>query len=72
MLETVTAAQHPEIKRMKQEMIDMGAIGSVMSGSGPTVIGLFKDKKLANDARLYMQKKRCDAFVVHTTGRRTF
>lgn len=71
-LETVTAAQHPEIKRMKQEMIDMGATGSVMSGSGPTVIGLFKDKKLANDARIYMQKKRCDAFVVHTTGRRTF
>ncbi|MBR6523170.1 MAG: 4-(cytidine 5'-diphospho)-2-C-methyl-D-erythritol kinase [Clostridia bacterium] len=71
-LETVTANQHPEIKRMKQEMIDMGAIGSVMSGSGPTVIGLFKDKKLANDARIYMQKKRCEAFVVHTTGRRTF
>lgn len=71
-LETVTAAQHPEIKRMKQEMIDLGATGSVMSGSGPTVIGLFKDKKLANDARIYMQKKRCDAFVVRTTGRRTF
>lgn len=71
-LETVTATRHPEIKRMKQEMIDMGATGSVMSGSGPTVIGLFKDKKLANDARIFMQKKHCDAFVVHTTGRRTF
>lgn len=70
-LETVTAVQHPEIKRIKQEMIDLGAIGSVMSGSGPTVIGLFKDKKLANDARMIMRKKRCDAFVVHTTGRRT-
>lgn len=71
-LETVTADRHPEINRMKQEMIDLGATGSVMSGSGPTVIGLFKDKKLANDARIYMQRKRCDAFVVHTTGRRTF
>ena len=71
-LETVTATRHPEIKRMKQEMIDMGATGSVMSGSGPTVIGLFKDKKLANDARIFMKKRHCDAFVVHTTGRRTF
>ncbi|MFA7636742.1 MAG: 4-(cytidine 5'-diphospho)-2-C-methyl-D-erythritol kinase [Monoglobales bacterium] len=70
-LETVTAKEHPEIKRIKQEMIDFGAMGSVMSGSGPAVIGLFKDKKLANDARVYMQKKRCDAFVVRTTPRKT-
>ncbi len=70
-LETVTATQYPEIKRIKQEMIDFGAIGSVMSGSGPTVIGLFKDKKAANDARIVMQKKRYAAFVVHTIPKRT-
>lgn len=71
-LETVTAKQYPEIKRIKQEMIDLGAIGSVMSGSGPSVIGIFKDKKLANDARIFMQKKKCESFVVHTIGRRIF
>ncbi len=71
-LETVTAKQYSDIKRIKQEMIDLGAIGSVMSGSGPSVIGIFKDKKLANDARIFMQKKKCESFVVHTIGRRIF
>lgn len=68
-LETVTANEHPVIKKIKQEMIELGALGSVMSGSGPTVIGLFNDKKLANDAKSIMLKKRYEAFVVNTTGR---
>ncbi len=68
-LETVTARENKIIGKLKQEMIELGAVGSVMSGSGPTVIGLFKDKKLANDARIIMQKNRCNAFVVHTVGR---
>lgn len=70
-LETVTAKENPVIGKIKQEMIELGAMGSVMSGSGPTVIGLFKDKKLANDAKIIMQKNRCSAFVVHTLGRNT-
>lgn len=69
-LETVTAAEHPIIKKIKQDMIELGALGSVMSGSGPTVIGLFTDKKLANDAKNYMIKKRFEAFVVHTLKRK--
>lgn len=68
-LESVTAVENPIIGKIKQEMIEHGALGSVMSGSGPTVIGLFKDKKTANDARVIMQKNRCNAFVVHTVGR---
>ena len=70
-LETVTAKEHPIIKKIKQDMIELGALGSVMSGSGPTVIGLFKDKKLANDAKNVMLKRRFDTFVVHTLKRKT-
>lgn len=69
-LETVTATNHPAIKKIKQDMIEFGAMGSVMSGSGPTVIGLFNDKKLANDAKNFMLKKRYEAFVVHTLKRK--
>lgn len=65
-LETVTVAKHPEIKRIKQEMIELGATGSVMSGSGPTVIGLFTDRKAANDAIIAMRKNRRETFVAHT------
>lgn len=39
-LETVTAAQHPEINYLKRKLIQFGAGGAAMSGTGPTVFGL--------------------------------
>lgn len=46
-LEDVTIKDHPEIKRIKQTMLENGALGSLMSGSGPTVFGIFDDKDKA-------------------------
>ncbi len=39
-LESVTLDMHPEVKKIKQQMIRFGADGVLMSGSGPTVFGL--------------------------------
>ena len=36
-LETVTVPDHPEIAEIKEIMVENGACGSLMSGSGPTV-----------------------------------
>lgn len=49
-LETVTIPAHPVIAQIKDMMMDCGAIGSLMSGSGPTVFGLFTNPKAAADA----------------------
>ena len=46
-LETVTIPDHPEIARIKSMMMENGACGSLMSGSGPTVFGLVKDEETA-------------------------
>ena len=46
-LETVTVPAYPVIARIKDMMLSMGAIGSLMSGSGPTVFGLFTNPKSA-------------------------
>ncbi len=46
-LETVTAARYPEIEEIKQTLLSLGANGALMSGSGPTVFGLFRDKAVA-------------------------
>ena len=46
-LEYVTSAKHPEIERLEKLMLDGGAIGAMMSGSGPTVYGLFREKDAA-------------------------
>jgi 4-diphosphocytidyl-2-C-methyl-D-erythritol kinase len=42
-LETVTAAAHPVIGEMEQALLEAGALGARMSGSGPTVFGIFEN-----------------------------
>lgn len=49
-LETVTIKEYPVIREIKEKMLEYGAIGSLMSGSGPTVFGLFTSPKAAQDA----------------------
>ena len=49
-LETVTIPDHPEIGTIKEILMDQGAEGALMSGSGPTVFGLFKDMEAAERA----------------------
>lgn len=43
-LESVTIPEHPQIKELKERMLQYGAMASLMSGSGPTVFGLSEDK----------------------------
>lgn len=50
-LEKVTISKYPEIQRIKQTLIASGADGALMSGSGPTVFGLFSDPEKARQAR---------------------
>lgn len=49
-LETVTIREYPVIQTLKDTMMEYGAIGSLMSGSGPTVFGLFTDPSAASYA----------------------
>ena len=39
-LESVTFKMHPEVERLKQQLLKFGAQGALMSGSGPTVFAL--------------------------------
>ena len=49
-LETVTVKAHPVIGTIREKMLDAGALGARMSGSGPTVFGLFEDNAAARKA----------------------
>ena len=44
-LETVTIPHYPEIQSIKECMLEHGALNAMMSGSGPTVFGIFEEKK---------------------------
>lgn len=50
-LESVTTAEHPEIVTAKKMLVEHGAKGALMSGSGPTVFGLFSDPRKAEKAK---------------------
>ena len=49
-LEQVTIGKFPEIKTIKNALLDLGAEAALMSGSGPSVFGLFKDAQQATKA----------------------
>ena len=56
-LEDVTIPMHPVIDRIKQEMKDAGALNAMMSGSGPTVFGLFESRAAAREAQRQIREK---------------
>ncbi len=57
-LETVTVSQYPMIETIKQALLSGGATGALMSGSGPTVFGLFRDKAMAREAFIKLSRNR--------------
>ena len=56
-LEDVTAPSRPIIGEMERDMKKMGALCSIMSGSGPTVFGIFDDESSARKCRNHMRDK---------------
>lgn len=56
-LETVTIKEYPLIDKIKEEMIQYGAIGSLMSGSGSTVFGIFDDESAIDNAEKEFRKQ---------------
>lgn len=56
-LETVTETNYPVITEIKKTLISYGAINSLMSGSGPTVFGIFRDGESVKKAYSLCRQK---------------
>jgi len=64
-LEKVTCRRYPEIAALKGELLKAGAVGSLMSGSGSSVFGVFRSKREAVHAfRRLRQEEGAQAFLV--------
>jgi 4-diphosphocytidyl-2-C-methyl-D-erythritol kinase len=64
-LEEVSLKLHPELGNFKQMLLRNGALGALMTGSGPTVFGIFSDEKSAEKARIAIDKEfygKCAVF----------
>ena len=64
-LEYVTAENHPEIKELERIMLEGGAINSMMSGSGPTVFGMYDSLEAAEASyrKIVDEKKANQVFI---------
>ena len=64
-LESVTVKKYPVIDELKRRMRELGALNSLMSGSGPTVFGIFVDERSAREAFERMKKEypACQVFL---------
>ncbi|AWZ49333.1 4-(cytidine 5'-diphospho)-2-C-methyl-D-erythritol kinase [Clostridiaceae bacterium 14S0207] len=65
-LENITIGSYPAIGSIKKEMLSNGAIGTLMSGSGPTVFGIFDDMLKAQRAYEYFKENYTEVFITRT------
>ena len=57
-LETVTIPAYPVIDEIKHTMMKYGAMGAMMSGSGPTVFGIFEKEDKAQEVCRLLKKEK--------------
>lgn len=66
-LETVTEKEYPVISRIKERMKEEGALNALMSGSGPTVFGIFEEEAKARKAEEILRKEELSNQIFVTT-----
>lgn len=65
-LENVAVGMCPQISGIKKEMIRLDARGTVMSGSGPSVFGIFDDMLVAQRAFEFFREYYSEVFITRT------
>ena len=63
-LESAVIESYPEIQRIKDRLVTYGAVKALMSGSGPTVFGIFNCEEKAQDAFLHLGGGKYGKFKV--------
>lgn len=66
-LETVTVPAYPVINEIKRFMVEYGALGAMMSGSGPTVFGIYDTRGKARQAYRELRSRKLAKQVYLTT-----
>lgn len=61
--EPIVFAKYPELLQLKEEILMSGAVGSLMSGSGSSIFGLYEDLETAQKAYLKLQRHNLLCFL---------
>jgi len=69
-LETVTIHEYPQLAQIKEWLLGQGALGALMSGSGPTVFGVFAERGQALRVEMLARDiwKKCWVAAVEVMG----
>jgi 4-diphosphocytidyl-2-C-methyl-D-erythritol kinase len=68
-LEPVTCQMHPVVGNIRRQLLQCGAIGAMMSGSGPTVFGFFRHYDRAQKAYKNLKKTYAQVYITRTVKR---
>lgn len=66
LLENVTIRKHKVLYKIKENLVANGAVGAMMSGSGPTIFALFDDMQIARRCYDDLKEKYVDVFLTRT------
>jgi len=64
-LEPVVFAKHPTLRKIKETLIQSGAVSAAMSGSGASLFGLYRDRNLATSAAKALQNNGLEIFLTN-------
>ena len=64
--ESVVFEKCPKSEKVKKELLDSGAEIVMMSGSGPSIFGIFENAESANIAKEKLISKGYRAFIAHS------
>ncbi len=64
-LEAVTLHLYPLLQQIKKLLLSCGALGALMSGSGPTVFGIFATEKRAQEAKERLARGGADDWMIY-------
>ncbi len=67
-LESVTTEKYKVIELIKKDLLKLGALGSMMSGSGPTVFGIFENVQKAEFAFNKLKSGKHECILTHTVN----
>lgn len=61
--------QRAQVEHIKNTLVGMGAMGACMTGTGPTVYGIFTDESMAREAYEKLKAEFDDTFLCHNVDR---
>lgn len=65
-LESVSIQWHPRIADIKEQLCELGALNALMSGSGPSVFGIFTRYEIARQAWAHIKQQYPQTYLLST------